>query len=213
MPRPPKARLKILEAAERIVKDRGAANLTFEELVQESGVSRGGITYHFATKEDLLRALVERDLAAGLAAEAAMRERVGNEPGAELIALIRTWCKPDSERRRFVAGMLSAVAHDRSLLDPVRRHHAQGCTGRCWDAAAIDLSILQLAAEGLFWSEQFGCSELPADQRDRVIARMEQLAREWAAPALASSGAPDSLTRRTRSRAKDAKKSPSGNSG
>lgn len=207
MPRPPRARLKILDAAERIVKERGAANLTYEELVQESGISRGGITYHFGTKEDLLRALVARDLEQGLAAEAAMRERVGDQPGAELIALIRTWCTPDSERRRFVAGMLSAVAHDRSLLDPVRRHHATECAGRCWDGAAIDLSILQLAAEGLFWSEQFGCSELPADQRARVIARMEQLAGEWAVPAPA--GAPESLTRR---KTKDAKKSQSNDS-
>lgn len=204
MPRPPKARLQILEAAERIVKERGAANLTFDEIVQQSGISRGGITYHFATKEDLLRALIERDLQAGLAAEAQMREKVGSEPGADLIALIRTWCTPDSERRRFVAGMLSAVAHDRSLLDPVRRHHESECAGRCWDAAAIDLSILQLAAEGLFWSEQFGCSELPAEQRARVIARMEQLAREWAAPAPA--GAPNSLTQSTQRDAKDAKK-------
>lgn len=62
MPRPPKARLRVLDAAERIVKARGAANLTYDELVQESGVSRGGITYHFPTKDDLLRALIARDL-------------------------------------------------------------------------------------------------------------------------------------------------------
>ena len=59
MSRPPRARKQVLDAAERIVKAHGAANLTFEELVQESGISRGGITYHFATKDDLLRALGE----------------------------------------------------------------------------------------------------------------------------------------------------------
>jgi AcrR family transcriptional regulator len=179
MPRPPKARIRILEAAERIVKDRGAANLTYDELVQVSGVSRGGITYHFATKDELLRALIERDLAQGKAEEARARALTPDEPGAELIALIRTWSTPDSDRRRFVAGMLSAVAHDPGLLDPIRRHHRDECERRSWCEGEIQRSILRLAAEGLFWSEFFGCSELPAEHRGKVIARMEALARAW----------------------------------
>jgi AcrR family transcriptional regulator len=179
MPRPPKARARILDAAERVVKTHGAAKLTFEELVQESGVSRGGITYHFATKEDLLRALIERDLTQGKAEEARQHAQCPGDPGAELISLIRTWSCPDSDRRRFVAGMLSAVAHDPTLLDPVRQHHQRECASRIWDAAEIQRSVLRLAAEGLFWSEFFGCSEVPAVHRDRVIARMEELAREW----------------------------------
>lgn len=179
MPRPPKARTKILDAAAQIVKDRGAANLTFDELVQVSGVSRGGITYHFATKEDLLRALVAHDLECSRVSEANQRAAAPDEPGAELIALIRTWSTPDSDRRRFVAGMLSAVAHDPSLLDPIRCHHQAECASRTWDVAEIQRSILRLAAEGLFWSEFFGCSEVPAEHRAQVIAQMEALARAW----------------------------------
>ncbi|MGE4069920.1 MAG: TetR/AcrR family transcriptional regulator [Lysobacterales bacterium] len=182
MPRPPKARARILDAAERVVKTHGAAKLTFEGLVQESGISRGGITYHFATKEDLLRALIERDLAQSQAEQSRHAAQSGDEPGAELIALIRTWSRPDSERRRFVAGMLSAVAHDPSLLDPIRCHHQQECAARTWNDDEIQRSVLRLAAEGLFWSEYFGCSEVPAEHRDRIVARMEQLAREWSLP-------------------------------
>lgn len=181
--RPPKARIKILEAAARIVRERGAANLTYEELVQVSGVSRGGITYHFATKEDLLRALIEHDLERSRTEEARQQVLAGGQPGAELIALIRTWSRPDSDRRRFVAGMLSAVAHDPDLLEPVRCHHRDESAQRCWDDAEIQRSVLRLAAEGLFWSELFGCAEIPAEQRPRVIARMEELARQWSQPA------------------------------
>lgn len=191
MPRPPKARTVILDAAERIVKEHGAANLTYEELVQQSGVSRGGITYHFATKDDLLRALIERDLEHGMAAEARIRAESGNQPGADLIALIRNWSTPDSDRRRFVAGMLSAVAHDPGLLDPIRGHHQRECACKVWDDAEIQRSILRLAAEGLFWSEFFGCAEVPPEQRARVVARMEALAREWSTePAPAADAAP-----------------------
>jgi AcrR family transcriptional regulator len=179
MPRPPKARLRILDAAERIVKDRGAANLTYEELVHESGVSRGGITYHFATKNDLLRALIERDVAQGRAAEARLLAQVDAGPGADVIARIRAWGTPDEDRKRLVAGLLSAVAHDPGLLEPVRRMHTEECALIEWTDTEILRAILRLAAEGLFWSEFFGCSEVPPEQRARLVARLEALAREW----------------------------------
>ncbi len=181
MTRPPKARDQILDAAERIVKDRGAARVTYEELVRESGVSRGGITYHFSSKDALLRALVERDLTKSCAAEACMRSRIdcNADPGEELVSLIRMWATPDSERRRFTAGMLSAVAHDPSLLDPIRQHHRTECENREWTPAAIQRAILRLAAEGLHWSELFGCNEVPEEVRAALVARMEALAREW----------------------------------
>jgi AcrR family transcriptional regulator len=181
MPRPPRARSEILDAAERIVKERGAANLTYEELVQQSGVSRGGITYHFATKEDLLRALIERDLEQGMALEQQHCQTLVSEPGADLIALIRAWCEPDSERRRFIAGMLSAVAHDPSLLEPVRNHHRQLNERTVWNDNEIRRSVIRLAAEGLFWSEFFGCNDVPNEHRPRVVAELERLAREWSA--------------------------------
>jgi hypothetical protein len=38
-----------------------------------------------------------------------------------------------------------------------------------------------MAAEGLFWSEIFGCEELQPQVRKRLVALMEQLAFEWTA--------------------------------
>ncbi len=179
MTRPPAARNKILEAAERIVKEHGAGKLTYEELVQQSGVSRGGITYHFATKDDLLRALLERDVEQWLVLEARERARLDDEPAADLIARIRAWANPDPEKRRFVAGMLSAVALDRSLLAPVRAEHAKWLASIEHDDAEARRCVLRLAAEGLFWSELFECSVLPEELRKRVMQQIESLAREW----------------------------------
>lgn len=181
MPRPPKARLLILRAAERIVQDRGAANLTFEELTQESGISRGGICYHFATKEDLLRALIAQDMAQWEAQEQQCRLKMGAD-AHDLIAELRTMTEAQPEKRRFVAGMMSAVAHDRSLLEPVRQHEAERAP-KHWTEAEIDCQILRLAAGGLFWADIFGCMEIPPEQRRRVVERLEELARQWYVPA------------------------------
>jgi AcrR family transcriptional regulator len=153
--------------------------LTFEELVHESGVSRGGIIYHFATKSALLRALIERNVEQGRAVEARLLAQVDAGPGADLIARIRAWGTLDEDRKRLVAGLLSAVAHDPSLLEPVRRMHAEECARIEWNDTEIRRAILRLAAEGLFWSEFFACSEVPPEQRARLLARLEALAREW----------------------------------
>ena len=63
MGRKPLARQKIMEASRQIVMERGAGCLTYDEIAVVSGVTRGGITYHFPAKQKLLKALVDEDLA------------------------------------------------------------------------------------------------------------------------------------------------------
>lgn len=189
MPRPPKARLAILEAAERIVKSDGAANLTFEELARVSGVTRGGITYHFPTKELLLQALVQRDVEQWSRRLASHRSQLGDVPGADVIAQLRAAAEEDPERRRLIGGMLSAVAHDPSLLQPVRDFlkeelptNAEICP------AQLKLWILRLASDGLFWTDMMKCTELPPGLRERLITEIERLAGVWGAEAIATTG-------------------------
>lgn len=179
MGRQPIARQKVLDAARRIVRERGAGKLTFEELVQESGVTRGGITYHFATKDALLRALVEADIEQWCELERRHRPDNADAGTAELIAYIRGHTERNEDRRRFVTGMLSAVTLDHSLLDPVRDFMERKRGETEWNDAQLRRQLLRLASEGLFWSEIFGCGELPPAARTRLVALMERLAEEW----------------------------------
>lgn len=182
MARSSKARQQVLDAAARIVRERGAAALTFEELAAESGVTRGGITYHFPTKDELLRALVERDRERWSETLAQHCAAAGDEPAARLVAYVRTATTHDPEHRRFVSGMLSAVAHQPEMLDGCRSlYRAQLPPADAGDSA-LDVLVVLLAADGLFWMEQLGFLELPAEVRERLVARLESLARAAAAP-------------------------------
>ena len=182
MSRPPHARTRILDAARHIVMDRGAGALTYDELVGASGVTRGGITYHFATKQDLLRALIEHDLEHWDAAEA--EHRPADEPDAlaDLLAFLRVHTAPDTERRRFVSGMVGAAMHDPSVLEPARAHEASRFAATEWTDAALREQLLRLAAMGMFWADFFGCPELPEALKEQLRELMERLAREWAVP-------------------------------
>jgi AcrR family transcriptional regulator len=179
MGREPKARQVILDAARRIVREQGAGKLTFEGLVQESGITRGGITYHFATKQTLLRALLEADMEQWRELEDSYRPDDFSGPVAALLTDIRCHTARNEDRRRFVAGMVSAVTHDRTLLDPVREFIAGKRAGRVWDDQQLRQQLLRLAAEGLFWSELFEYGELEPDVRKRLVELMEELAVEW----------------------------------
>lgn len=49
-------RTTILQVACRLVRKLGASHLTLDAVAKEAGVSKGGLLYHFPTKEALIQA-------------------------------------------------------------------------------------------------------------------------------------------------------------
>jgi AcrR family transcriptional regulator len=181
MGRSPVAREKILAAARRIVEREGAGALTFDELVRESGITRGGITYHFPTKEDLLRGLLEADFLKWDASEAALTPTDCDPETARLLGFIRTLTAQDESHRRFLCGMLSAATLDPSLMDPCRQELRERLGRKQWTDLDLRLHLIHLAAEGLMWQELFQMYSMPAHARARLVHLMEELARQWGA--------------------------------
>jgi len=52
-------RESILDAAAKLVHEQGASALTLDATCARAGISKGGLLYHFRSKEDLLLALME----------------------------------------------------------------------------------------------------------------------------------------------------------
>jgi AcrR family transcriptional regulator len=55
-------RTQILEAAQRLVAEKGWAATTYADICREAGISNGVLTYHFKSKEDIRFALFELEL-------------------------------------------------------------------------------------------------------------------------------------------------------
>ncbi|MDR8409012.1 TetR/AcrR family transcriptional regulator [Nonomuraea sp. 3-1Str] len=51
---------ELLDAAEDLLCDQGSAALTLSAVADRAGVSKGGLLYHFSSKETLIKAMVER---------------------------------------------------------------------------------------------------------------------------------------------------------
>ncbi|WP_326825259.1 TetR/AcrR family transcriptional regulator [Streptosporangium sp. NBC_01639] len=53
-------REELLDAAEDLLCDQGSAALTLAAVAERAGCSKGGLLYHFGTKEALIKGMVER---------------------------------------------------------------------------------------------------------------------------------------------------------
>ena len=177
----PNTQTRILDAAETLVRARGVNGLTLDAAAQAAGVSKGGLLYHFASKEALLDALLKRlaafiqeDFEAGVAAEPEGPGRVARAMLTWSLGLPRDQTNERCDRAAAV--FLAAFHHDPALLDPVRDQMA-----RMRDAVAADglpaghgMAIMA-AGDGLFMARIFGLYTLEPAERPTVHAALSTL--------------------------------------
>jgi AcrR family transcriptional regulator len=178
-------RQQILHAAFALIRREGVSRLTIEAVADEAGLSKGGVLYHFHSKEALIRAmvasLVERfdaDI------ETARREEQDGErsaPGSWLRAYIRASAGP-GEGDEDTAALLAAVSTDPRLLEPLQMEYAR------WQARAeadgIEpalATVIRLALDGLWMADLFGLARPQGALRDQVMATLDSLTRDTTA--------------------------------
>ena len=180
----PDVRTRILDAVERIVLARGVAGLTLEAAAREAGVSKGGLLYHFASKEALLTGLLER-LAAFIRSEFDKNcERQPPGPGRVARAFI-AWafgeadCSPGDEHHdRAGAVFLAAFHHDPALLDPMRAVYADMKAALLADGVPHGNAMAVLAAcDGMFMAHLFGLHRPTEEELLALRATLESLLR------------------------------------
>ncbi|MEW5716912.1 helix-turn-helix domain-containing protein, partial [Pseudomonas sp. SB113] len=60
---------RLLSATMEVALENGFGNVTMEAVAAKADVSKGGLLYHFATKDDLIRALLECSIKCANSAE------------------------------------------------------------------------------------------------------------------------------------------------
>jgi len=178
----PDARTRILDAVERIVVARGVGGLTLEAAAREAGVSKGGLLYHFGSKEALLTGLIDRlttfmsgEYDAGVARQP---EGPGRAARAQIAwAFGEADCFPGEDRHdRAAAVFLAAFHHDPALLDPMRAVMAQMKAALLADGIPPGNAMAILTAtDGLFMSHLFGLYPMEQAELAALRGTLEQL--------------------------------------
>jgi AcrR family transcriptional regulator len=177
---PTPAHDRILEAAERVVAEVGAARLTLDLVAQAAGVSKGGLLYHFPSKESLLGALAQRYVESmEQCIEAAKCGISEHEHSRDLKACIVGILGSDPRSKAMGAALLATAANDLTLLEVIRERLVG--YNRELAASSADFAraaIVTLAVDGLMMRESLRISPFTEQQRQQVVGELMKIADE-----------------------------------
>ncbi|MFI8947352.1 TetR/AcrR family transcriptional regulator [Streptomyces sp. NPDC053750] len=167
-------RTQILEAAARVVEREGVKSVTFDSVAAEAGLTKGGLLYHFASREDLVLA-IHQHLAdrweAGMAAAA-------GKPAADATTTERltayTRVATQSATRAELLFMLEGATTDEHAApwNAVIERWAPPPASATDDPATLDRFIARLAADGLWLYESLTAERLDPDLRQTIAERL-----------------------------------------
>jgi AcrR family transcriptional regulator len=138
---------RILDAAEELVCTRGIAGFTLDGVAQAAGVSKGGLLYHFGSKDSLISG-TQRRMASRMA-DTLREAKAGSEP--VLQAFVRH-LRRDYERggRSFAPLLLAREREEpceelRSVMACIARESSDGKGSTLLLLAALGLMLSSLA--------------------------------------------------------------------
>ena len=91
----------ILDAAEAVVVELGAGHMSIDLVARKAGVSKGGLMYHFPTKESLLIAMISRLVTVFHHNKAEKMTLLKDTPARALKAAILACMESDEKRDRM----------------------------------------------------------------------------------------------------------------
>ena len=157
----------ILDAANKVLLEKGAKAFTLDAVIQEAGVSKGGLLYHFPTKKKLIEALIERMIAS---VDASLETELANCNGDYLTAYIRASFQPNPERDRVSSALFAAVANDTALIEPLRKRFKHMQNELVAAAGSPEIAtIIRLTLDGLWVSDLFDFAPPSAALRQKMM--------------------------------------------
>jgi AcrR family transcriptional regulator len=178
------SRETILQAAEEIVARLGPAYLTLETAANEAKVSKGGLFYHFRSKEALLEAMIRRSMQLLESERTKVAESLTGERNGKMKASIIGTLRHLEGQRPVLTAVVAAIANDPKLVEPMRESFQNEFEALCKELnlRMEDVAVLFLASQGLLLMELLNLSFLTPSQIRKVTQRMLQLVEEFDRP-------------------------------
>ncbi len=172
-PSQPGTKERIIRAAEDLVIRDGVSKLTIEAAAKEAGLSKGGVLYHFPSRDALDSAMLARFVESfdeDLERHGALGGRPGDFTRAYVLATIEPADDPDDVRDRSLSGaLLAGMASDPRLLAPLRERFDDWQARIAHDGLEPSIAtLLRLAADGIWLSDLFGVAPVHGELRQRV---------------------------------------------
>lgn len=169
-------REKILDAAEDVTLELGAARLTLDAVAKRASISKGGLVYCFSSKEDLIRAMFQREMQRF---EQELQKELSLTEGCaypRLLARILASKHETPHTRAKGASIIATISQMPECMDEVRQAYAR-------DFASFDRStpegraaVLALVAiEGAFLVRGLNLIDLPPEEWSDIFDQIARL--------------------------------------
>lgn len=168
---------ELLEAASTVILAHGISQFTIEAVAIEANVSKGGLLYHFPTKEELIKAmnvqvinqfkaLIEKEVSAG---------HFYHE--AYLLATLSSLKDPNF--LNINTSLLAAVTNDKDVL-ALWRQAFQDIYQKFSEEnyQSVHTSLVQATCDGLWYLKLFQITELDIKKEEQLIYYLLKLLRE-----------------------------------
>ncbi len=162
-------RRRLVDAAVEVVRTRGIQGLTLQSVATEAGLSKGGLLYHFSSKEELVTALLHDAMAR---VDDDLQDLVnGDTKGAFARAYIEYVRAPHAYWEESATSVFAAAALEPDRLRKVQELF-EDWQNRLIEDDKIDprLALLvRIACDGLWLIDLFGLAPPSTEQRAEVL--------------------------------------------
>lgn len=177
----PDTRQRLLEAAEKVTLQEGVSKMTLDAVCEEAEVSKGGLFYHFSSKNELISGMVAR-LVEHFEHEIESNLEDGGQ-GSWAKAYVRAASPLSGGQQRelsVTAALMAAMANDPALAEPLRERY------EFWQTQHVEkdgldpafATLMRLAIDGLWLTKLFGLASPSGEFRDEVLEEALRLLRE-----------------------------------
>ncbi|GAB3802503.1 TetR/AcrR family transcriptional regulator [Humibacter antri] len=177
MSRRESSRERILDAFEELLTEDGERIATLDAVAAKAGVSKGGLLYHFASKDALVQGLLER--LSALVADDVQSIRTAPEGAIEY--LLRTSVASDSPLERTIMACLALAQGANEEVRAALRQMQDAWFDVVAEAVGdpVRARVISLVSDGLYFNSVLRQGDEAIDQQelDEVVAFVARMAR------------------------------------
>lgn len=159
----------LLDAAEKILETQSYDELSLDNISKVSGFSKGGLLYHYPTKEAILQALVNR-LIQRFEDEFDKQLKIETTDFKSIFITVNTNPKILSSAR----GLMAAISYNKDLIDPLKKAYIR------WDKIIFtqfknprEAWRFRLFFDGLFFCSLLDLPQPSKSELKKIVSEFE----------------------------------------
>lgn len=169
----------LLTAAADIVKEEGVAKLTLEAVAKKAGLSKGGLLYHYKSKEALITGMVQEWISNYFNSIESLVKNTKGNLNMWTNAYIQATFSDLNNNKHLSSALIAAMSTNPRLLE-VYKEEYNSLLDKLMNEGVdpVKVTIIRLAIDGLWFSEVFNLTPLDEKLKNDVVHALTHMIKE-----------------------------------